>query len=105
MTKRRDSIISHHPTTNYSRKWVPEKIQHQEWNIKTELEPTFDMILDESKTEIKSDTIKTYSSFNMKLSALTSNKHFSYHDQPSNDIIKRPLLKSPEKSSHTSQLT
>ena len=41
----------------------------------------------------------------MKLSTLNSNKYPSSYDQTSADIIKWPLLKSPEKYSHASQFT
>ena len=52
--------------------------------------------------EFKSETV---SSIYMKLSALSSNKPSSSYDQPSSDIIKWTLLKSPEKYSHASQFT
>ena len=38
-------------------------------------------------------------------SALSSDKPFYSYEQPSNDIVKCSLLKSPEKSSHASQFT
>ena len=41
----------------------------------------------------------------MKLSDLTSNKPPFSHDQPSDDLIQWPILKSPENSSHTLQST
>ena len=41
----------------------------------------------------------------MKLSALTSNKHSSYYDQPSSVLIEFPLLNSPEIYSHAPQCT
>ena len=41
----------------------------------------------------------------MELVTINSNKYPSSYDQPSDDIIKWPLLKSPEKYSHASQFT
>ena len=41
----------------------------------------------------------------MKLSAINLNKYPSFYDQPSADIIKLLLLKSPYISSHASQFT
>ena len=48
---------------------------------------------------------KVSSSIEMKLLTLNSNKYPSSYGQPSADIIKWPLLKSPEKHSHASQFT
>ena len=56
------------------------------------------MILYEFKCE-------TFSSIEMKLSTLNSNKSPSFYDQPSADIIKGPLLESPEKYFYISELT
>ena len=65
---------------------------------KTETEATMNMRLNEFKSE-------TFSSFEMKLPALTSNKPYSKYDQRSDDLIKCTLLKSPEKYPHASQST
>ena len=46
---------------------------------------------------------KTVRSIDRKLSALSSNKLPSYYYQPSDVLIKWPLLKSPGKYSHASQ--
>ena len=56
------------------------------------------MILDELKSE-------TIFYLGMKLSALNSTKPSSSYDLPPSDIIKCPLLKSPEKYPHASQFT
>ena len=48
---------------------------------------------------------ETSSYIDMKLLTLNSNKYPSYYDQPSSNIIKLSLLKSPEKYSHASQFT
>ena len=56
---------------------------------KTDIEATINMRIDEFKSE-------TVISFDMKISALTSNKHSYSYDQPSSDLIKWTLLKSPE---------
>ena len=65
---------------------------------KSELEATFEMILD----EIKSRKMKTINSFDTKLSDITT-IFFKYYGQPSTDITKWPILKSPGKYSHASQ--
>ena len=65
---------------------------------KTELEATTNTRIDELKSE-------SVSSLGMKISTLNSNKPYSSYDQPSVDLIKWPLLKSLEKSSHASQFT
>ena len=49
--------------------------------------------------ELKSETVI---SIDMKLSAISPNKTYSYYDQPSDNLIKWPLLNSPEKYSHAS---
>ena len=41
----------------------------------------------------------------MELVTINSKKYPSSYDQPSDDLIKWKLLKSPEKYSHASQLT
>ena len=41
----------------------------------------------------------------MKPSALNSNKYPSSYDQPSDDLIKFPLLQSPDYYSHASKFT
>ena len=73
-----------------------QQSHHQDCNIKTELEATINMRLDGFKYE-------TVRSFDIKLPAITLNKLSSYYDQPSCDLIKWSLLKSPEKSLHASQ--
>ena len=57
--------------------------------------------------KIKMDEYKseTSSYIDMKLLTLNSNKSPTYYDQPSSDLIKLSLLKSPEKYSHASQFT
>ena len=55
--------------------------------------------------KIKSDNMRTINYIDKKISAITSNKNSSSSDQLKDDIMKRPLLKSPGKSSHASQLT
>ena len=52
--------------------------------------------------ELKCDTVI---SLDMKLSSLTSNKPSCSYDQPSSDLIKWSLPKSPGKHSHASQST
>ena len=49
--------------------------------------------------------MKNINSFDINISAIISNKYYSYSDQKSNDVMKFPLLKSLDKSSHTSQIT
>ena len=56
---------------------------------KTELEATMNTRLDEFKLE-------TVIYIDMKLSAISSNRLSSYYDQHLADLIKWPLLKSPE---------
>ena len=65
---------------------------------KIKLEATFNMRLDELKSE-------TASSIDMKISTLSSNTPLSSYEHPLADIIKFPLIKSPEKYSHASQFT
>ena len=57
------------------------------------------------KMKIDEYRSETSISVDMKLLTLNSNKHPSYYDQPSADLIKWPLIKSPEKYSHASQFT
>ena len=52
---------------------------------------------------IKIDHVKTIDSFDMKLSAITSNKSYSFYEKLSIDLTKLPLLKLSEKDSHASQ--
>ena len=61
---------------------------------KSELESTIEMKFD----EIKADHVKTFNSFDMKISSITSNKPSSSYEQPYDDITKWTLLKEPEKS-------
>ena len=68
---------------------------------KSEFEATLELELD----HIKADYIKTIYHLDTKISAIASNKTSSSFEQPSHDIIKFPLLKNPDKSSHASQFT
>ena len=63
-----------------------------------ELEETFEIKLD----EVKDDHMKTINSFDMKISAITPNKPYSYYEQTYADLTKWTLLKLPVKASHTS---
>ena len=60
-----------------------------------EFEATINMVLYEFKYE-------TVISIDVKLSALNSNKPSSYYYLTSSDIVKWPILKSPEEYSHHS---
>ena len=62
------------------------------------LNTNIDTNIDEFKAE-------SSSSINKKLSPLNSNKYTSYYNQPSADINKWPLLKSPYFHSRDSQFT
>ena len=55
--------------------------------------------------KITSDNTKNFNYFDMKIPDPTSNIPSSSYDQPSDDLIKWSLLKSPEKYSHASQFT
>ena len=67
----------------------------------SKLEATIEMKID----KIAAYHTKIFDSFNMKLSAITSSKPYLSYEQPSDYLIKCPLLKSPNKSSHSSQFT
>ena len=56
---------------------------------------------------MKRDELKyeTLISIDIKLLTLSSNKYPSYYDQHSADLIKWPILKSPDKYCHASQFT
>ena len=52
---------------------------------------------------IKPDHVKSINSLDMKIPDITSNNPSSFYEQPSADLTKFPLLKSPENYSHASQ--
>ena len=56
-----------------------------------EIEATIEMKID----QIKADHIKTINQLDMKISSIASNKPSSYYEQPSTDLTKYPLIKSP----------
>ena len=56
------------------------------------------MNIDEFKSKLSISINKTFSTLN-------PNNSPSYYNQPSDDIIKCPLLKSPDYHSHSSQFT
>ena len=58
--------------------------------VKIELEEKLKMEMDRDKSE-------TPLSIDIKLLTLNSNKFTSYYNQPSSDLIKWPLLKTPKK--------
>ena len=60
-------------------------------------------VIDIKFNKILADKTKTFKSFNMKISDLTSNKPSSSYEQHSSDIIKWPHFESHEKSSYASQ--
>ena len=109
MNNRRNSLPLPHPMINAFRSSVPTiewatKFTQQHQNLKQQLK--WKVIKSQLTTQ------KIFNSLYMKLPALTSEKSSltsenpsSSYEQPSADIIKYPLLKSPEKSSHASQLT
>ena len=63
-----------------------------------ENEELFNNILDKFQS-------KATISIDMKASDINSNRYPSSYDQPSADIIKCPLLKSPDFNSHASKFT
>ena len=64
-------------------------------------EETIEMKLD----EIKYDNVKTINSLDMKISYITSNNPCFSYEQPSAELTKFLLLKSPDKASDASQFT
>ena len=88
--------------------WIPNRQDecqkqscHKHWSRKSELKATIEIRID----EIKYEPLKTINSLDMKIPTITPNKTSSSYEQPSTDIIKWALLKSPEKSSYASQFT
>ena len=55
--------------------------------------------------DVKSGHMKNNNFLDMIISVIASNKNSSSSEQPTPDIMKWSLLKSPEKSSHTSRFT
>ena len=64
-----------------------------------------DLLNTKIDTEIDKFKAEASSSINKTFSSLNSNKYPSSYNQPSADIIKWSLLKSPDFHSHASQFT
>ena len=89
-----------HTLNNSLRRWVPETELHQNWCSQIGYWKTF---LTRCQTS-KLTTLKNMTNIEMKISSITKIQYFN-SDQPHTQQLKRTLLKTPEKSTHTSQST
>ena len=89
-------------TSNYN-----DRIENMRNNNKISTKFDTERKENEDYFKMKLDKFKprAYSSIDMKAFSLNSKKSTSSYDQPSADIIKWPLLKSPYFHSHASQFT
>ena len=76
---------------------VGGKIEAAKLELKTTIENKID--------DIKPDHTKNINFLNMKISKILYYKNYSYSKHPSANVLKFPLLNSPEKYSHVPQFT
>ena len=85
MPTRRNSLFLSHPLTKKPKKISAiNKVDRKIEAAKSELEETIEIKLD----KITDDHAKNINSFHMKLSAITSNKPYSYYEQSYAYLIK-----------------